>query len=533
MSYYAHSIPKAFVGTKASQAYSIGVTAGVNNGLLIDEGVHSVHLKKTGAPYVLGVGSYGFFNPKTNLSVIDTSTEVAGGQALFLAASSVLPNDKIGKFHGGYAESTKSKLINPKFVSRFYKVEDAIPEQSIVHVGVTNFQLGTTVSITAGGTGYTDGVYTNVPTTGGGGNADFTLDITVVGGIITAAVENNIGTGAYIATDVLVPDPVTLGYTAGTPASITIDVYTVQDCEFEFLCGETYNLFINLHGAQVLRVLNHDAYRTLAAYTGCCPEGDITPSAVDSTLVMIDWATQITEDPYLKEFIMPVVFDEAGNPWFSTAAEAVANGSAATQIWDNYVSTGHVEGALAGIRLIGAYVDTQFSTCTFQCSDYHNKEVVHMDVSLLDTEGDPCTFNGICISQECCGYGGEGFGETYLRELIKADSYLQNKFSTDPRVREVTQGDEYFNAIDKTAFYTKYVIQHNVPRNYNSTGIHNADQYSLCIYVPAGITATELETFMETWMTAAGNALGADITANGVETFTHVACSPVVLPTVP
>ena len=86
-------------------------------------------------------------------------------------------------------------------------------------------------------------------------------------------------------------------------------------------------------------------------------------------------------------------------------------------------------------------------------------------------------------------------------------------------------------ALPRNAFYTKYVIQHTVPRYNNPTSVHDNDQYNLVIYVPAGITAGDLETLMETWLTAAGNPLGAAITADGVESFGHTACDPVALPT--
>lgn len=536
--YFAHAYPKMFVGTKATQASVPATSAGVNNGLLIDAGVHSVQLKNQNAPYALGLGTYGFFNPQTNLSVNAASAEVTTGQALELRSASVFPNDKIGPFHGGYAESTKSKLINPKFVSKFYKVEDAAPEQAIWHIGNTNFQTAFTLRFTAPcGAGYTPGTYTNVPTTTSGAGTGLTVDVEVnASGEIVSMVENQVGTG-YVVADTITPDATTLGHdgVGAECTTTTVDEVGEQSCEFEFLCGETYNLFINLYGSPVLRVLDHDSYRSLAAYTGCCPDDAIESTPVNSTLVFINWANQIIESPYLKDFIRPIVFDEAGNPWFATADEAVAEGWPATQTWDNYdVNIAHTPGQLGGMRIVGAYVDTQFGNCSFQCTDYFNKEVVKGTFQLRDETGDPCAFEGLCVVQECCGFGGEGFGETAIRELINSDSYLQNRFSTDQRIREVIQGNEFFNAIDRTQFYTRYYIQHNVPRNYNDTGIHNADQYSLCIVVPSGTAATELEDLIEEWLTAAGNPLGAQITANdGPATFGHTACEPVALPTAP
>lgn len=545
MSYFNHAFKKVFPGTIADGTYSYDpanplLQATTASGFITNAGVPTSALRGIADAGTGGL-PYGFFNKNTYLSVNVGSTEVTTGQPLILAGASVKVNDKQGPFHGGYAESNKSKYINPKFVHNFYKMCDAVPEQQIVHVGVTNFQPGTSLSITTAGVNCAaDGVYTNVPTTvAPAGGTGFTVDIEVLGGVVVSVVENQVGTG-YNAGDVLTLDTsADPALACDTDPTFTIDSYGVQTCEFEFVCGETYNLFINLNGAPVLRYLNHDSYRQLSAYTGCCPDDAIEPVAVDSTLVFIDWATQIIESPYLKEFIRPIVFDEAGNPWFATDAEAIAEGWPATQVWTNYVSTGHTAGALAGMRLVGAYVDTVFETCSFQISDYFNKEIVQMDISLSDENGDPCAFNGLCVTTECCGFGGQGFGDTYLKELILAESYLQNCFSTDPRIREITQGNDLRDALDRSLFYTKYVLQHSVPRYNNPTGVFDNDQYDLVIYVPAGDIAVELEDFVATWLDAAGNPLGAElaaaIAADGeISTaFCHTPCVVEPLPTAP
>ena len=84
-------------------------------------------------------------------------------------------------------------------------------------------------------------------------------------------------------------------------------------------------------------------------------------------------------------------------------------------------------------------------------------------------------------------------------------------FLSDPRIREITEGNALRNAFNEMLFYTKYVIQHNVPRPYNPSGIYDADNYNLVIYLPAGATATELEALMEAWLAAANNPIGAEL----------------------
>ena len=538
MSYFNHSYQKAFPVTAGD-----GLVAGVNlsNGFIVDAGVSTSQLRAIGDAAGPGTSNpaLGLFNKDTYLSVNNASTEIAQGQALILAGSSVKREDKQGPFHGGYAESNKSKYINPKYVVNAYKFLGVQPEQSIVHVGVTNFQTGTTLNagtLTAGAGYPTDGTFTNLATTGGTGTG-MTVDIVVVGGVVTSIVENQVGTGYTIGDTITVADDAVTGAPT-TPATINILTVGEQDCEFTFLCGETYNLFINLSGNPVLRMLNHDSYRKLAAYTGCCPEDSIEPTPVDSTLVFADWAQQIVESPYLTNFIRPIVFDQAGNPWFATAEEAVAEGWPATQIWSNYVSTGYVEGSLAGMRLIGAYIDTRFETCSFQVSDYFEKDIVKMDITLSDEEGNPCQFNGLCVTTECCGFNGQGFGDTYLKEIIQHERYLQNNMSTDPRIREITQGTYLRDILNRFAFYDKYVIQHVVPRWNNHSSQLDDEQYSLAVYVPAGTDMSAFERLVGTWLQNANNPLGDTITVNNVGEFTqeggvHVACEPVALPTAP
>jgi hypothetical protein len=529
MSYFNHAYRKSFVGTKATQTAIPGTRNAVNNGFLLDAGVPTSALANAVAPNSLGVGTYGFFNPNTYLSVNNASAEVVAGKPLVFAAASLFTNDKIGPFHGGYKESNKSKMINPRFVHKFSKMTGAAPEQSIWHLGNTNWNSDSIATVTfTAGTGYTNGTYTNVALTGGSGVGAFAT-VVVAGGIVTAVTITQPGQGYTVGNVLGLPS--SIPFTPGTAATITVATIKYNaagsaPCNFDFICGETYNLRIDLWGSPVLRYLNHDLYKTFAAYTGCCPSGlsgSIVPGNVDSTLVMIDWANQIVNDVWLQYFVRPVVYTQTGVALFATAAEAVAAGFPGTNVWSTYVSPGHISGALAGIRLIGAYVETKFGNCSFQNSDFFEKEVVQMNVSLTDLTGDPCEFSALCANKEYAGFTGQGFGETVLRDVILDESYLQNHFSDDVRIREITQGDQYFNAINRNALYTRYVIQHSVPRYNNPSGVYDDDQYALNIYVGAA-AATAFETFMATWLGAA--AVGGVVT---LETYGHTAYTPAVL----
>jgi hypothetical protein len=93
-----------------------------------------------------------------------------------------------------------------------------------------NGQVATTNTL-VGGTGYTNGTYTNIPATGGAGTGA-TLDITVAGGAVTAATINNPGSG-YAANNTL---SATSGIGGGTGFSIKVASITNTPA-----AGDTWN----------------------------------------------------------------------------------------------------------------------------------------------------------------------------------------------------------------------------------------------------------------------------------------------------
>jgi hypothetical protein len=437
MAYFNHAFSKMFLGT----GETIASPFATDGGLITDSGISTTELSE------LPTGYFGFFDAKTYQTINLGSYNCC---PLILASSSVLQKDKIGPFHGGYRETNKSKVINPKYVQQVYRVDACEPKQAVVSVGYT-------------------------PQTAAGG-----LDPNMFQGGTTEAT-----------------------------------------CCFEFLCGETYYLRIDIKGSPALRALNHNAYQTVSAYTGCC--AGPTPTAVNSTLVMIEWAKAIVINNYLKDFVLPVVFDESGTAWYApgTTVDPISGipGSVTpAQWWTNYNTTiPHVDGACAGLRLFGAFVETKFGNCTFQVTDFFEKEPIKIYASMVDYTGDPCVFEGICVYNDCLGLQGMGFGEQVVRDLIRAESYLQNFFhSGDFRVREITQGYDMTSAINRNALYTRYYILHSVPRFNNPTGVFDNDRYLLEIIADGQIGA--LDTFLS----------GPFLNCVGCEEFGEYGCDPCV-----
>jgi len=263
-------------------------------------------------------------------------------------------------------------------------------------------------------------------------------------------------------------------------------------------------------------LLDHNAYLTVDAYTGCCPEGAIAPVAVDSTEVMIKWAEGIVNSPIISPFILPVVVAEDLSLWYApgtdTTGYVAPAGYTIGGTWDEYVSPGHTDGECAGLVLNGAYVDTKFLDCTFQISDFYEKEPVRIYASEVDLNGDPCAFTGICVVNECLGLQPNGLGETVAREMILSESYRQSFFATDLRIREITQGNQILDVINRNALYDGVYLQHNVPRFNNPTGVFDNDQYLLAFYTLNGSgIANSLYGYLNDWLTACGSACNSQV----------------------
>jgi hypothetical protein len=441
MSYFNHAFNKTFVGTDGF----------VNDG--------------TTATSALATGQFGFYDPKT---WTNQATAPTNGCPLVLVAGSIhaAANDKIGPFAGGYSESVKSKSINPKYVSKFYKVLPCDSQFAQITVGSN---------------------YANQPTAG------------------DPLISCNLNSGSVV--------------------------------NREFVCNSTYNLRVDIKGSPALRFLTRNSYYTAAAYTGCCAEGvDGIGQAVNPLIVYVQWAYQLLNSPLVSPFIQVEItytldYDTASPVW-----ESIGDGTNSAQNlellldyingvtplpdvvnYTTYSGTTAIPGlGRAGLIINGAYVDTTFGDCTFYPSDslISKLEPVKIYASEVDLNGDPCAFGGVCVSNTCPGYQGTGYGETVIRDLIMTEAYMQQPFYTgrDLRIREITNGDDVTAAINRNTSYTRYYIQHNVPRFNNPSSTFDNDQYLLEIIAPSNTTTPgttsweDFEDFMGTWLSSAGSA---------------------------
>jgi len=540
MAYFNHAFKKTFLATGATIASvpvtnpsggSLG-TASATGGFLTTAGVPTYALNQIAAASTAINGNYennyvGYF---TRDNVSAAAGDFASCCPLYLVGSAIYCEDKISPFLGGYQETNKSKLINPKYVSRFYSVDSCTPTNNVVHVGSTYWTAGTAVDavvINAPGATYTDGVYA---TTGSATGEGLVVEITTTAGAITGVTIVSPGKGYQLGDTVFVVGGNFLG-TVDVSALIPAGVDPLTgaggaSCCKEFLCGETYYLRLDVKGSPALRFLDHNAYYIASAYTGCCPAGTIAPTPVDSTEVMILWANDLLNSPIVSPFIQIAVQDETGVIWYAPGTDATFLASVGANTWDNYVSPGHTTGACAGLIINGAYVDTRFGDCTFQISDFYEKQPVNLYPSEVDLNGDPCEFTGVCIVNECLGSQAMGLGESVLRDIILSESYRQNFFSSDFRIREITQGNQIVNAINRQALYYRTYLQHSVPRFNNPSGTFDNDQYLLEVIFTDAASAAAFEGQTTIWLGTCGVCEIENFDCNST-------CSAVSFPAIP
>jgi len=399
----------------------------------------------------------------------------AAGQPLTLLATSLMSSDKIGPFHGGYQETTKSKMINPKFINKFYRTDSAAAVSNMIGIGSTPNLTSGLAAGTCVPSFYCDETYH--------------LRLDVKGSPVLAYLNRNL----YNTLD---------AYTGccDGPIPTLVDPVSVMA---SWMAGIVNDPILNGQSKEQ-RLVN-------VGVTATCDEG-------------------VTWDLYLpaNEFVAVegiyfaadgTTLNAVGTAFAASTVSAGGQSFASVRPITAYVSTftPATPNCTGGIVLESAYMETKFGNCTFQPSDNYEIEPLIMQASMLDESGDTCTFDHLCVSDGISPSSATGAviaalrpavhvmgtGESVLRDLILSQSYEQNNVSTDLRIREVTNGNDIVGAVDRNALYTVYNILHVVPRYNNASGTFDNDQYLLCI--PMTGIDTDFEAFVNAWLTGANN----------------------------
>ena len=511
MSYFPHAFQKMLSATHpAGSATPIPFT-----------NYNSATVTKTvdiGAGQVAVVSS--FNNVPINLSTTPTygqpSSSGTSFSQVYLAQGSYHNLDKIGPFNGGYKETVKSKGINAKLVSSFYRTDPSNPVNEVLEIAqvTCGLECDTMYDLRLDIKGspalrflnhnlyQTLSAYTGCCTNIVSAVVSDKVDPTVVLLQWADQINNTTATAGFSPSgnnsipflnqfvQALVYVKTALGTTAtGTAATSTITVASAGT------------------GATAIGAGNKVKY-TIGTTTYTAYVKSNYTSGVSVDLVNADGAA----------FVIPVALSATAIKVYrttTTAAYVPLTGSSASTVESN-------------IDIIGAYVDTVFGDCSFSPMDNFETEPIQLYASMAayannsnDLGGDTCAVSCFTITETQSAKQGKGFGETLVRELILAKRYQQEPWYADPRMREVMNDTTLGTSggggpeITRATKYSVYYLLHSIPRKNNPTSVMDNDQYLVKIVVPsfttaAGNTLTSMQNFQtwwNTWLTSAGSGV--------------------------
>lgn len=432
----------------------------------------STTLASSGGTDALTAGQIGFFDAKTY--------QVVSAQAapFILAQGSYFAADKIGPVHGGYKESVKSKVINPKYISRVIKVTSDVAQNQIVSVDPSAATI-------------------NSDTT-------YRLRLDVKGSPALRFVSHNLykTLDAHSGCDAV----------AGTTNTVDQNVILLK-------WKDQINEALLLKDFVVAKVWN----LTTASVA-------INPTAGSATIVVANAAAanfQVGEKVVHaslaggSEVVSVGAADSAGSGYanvvLTKAAVASTDGNAkiytqvATSSYVPVTAANDVAAVDSHLEITAAYVETKFGACTFTPTDKYDLEPLFIYTSFVDESGDACAVNGFVSAEIQAPKQASGLGETVLRELILDGRYLQNAYPDSSRVdslrmREI-EADPALATVNKAGLYDQVLILHNVPRFNNPSSTFDNDQYLIVVHVPAGTSTSSITSFITSSASAAGNAV--------------------------
>ena len=467
----------------------------------------------------------------------DWTTMAIPGAALpanshaYLVQGSFYTKDTIGNNpgHGGYKESVKSKGINPKYISRVWASDCLVAQQATasLSLGAECTPCGTTqfMRMDVKGSPALRFLNHNAYAIGDSANLCCIDGQEFLDPALVLATE-----AAQVVGNGLMKDDV--GYQAGnpliTPFVAEADLNGVKTATLSG--GVGYSVTVGAASAattvspaggsgakiNVLTVSGTGVILTFsyAALGSGYAVGDVltvvdSGSTTDATLTV----TAVSEGG-----VVVSVVDAAGAVVQSIYSIAQAQGKAAS---GNYAASTTPNAAAATVsatvHFVGAYVSTKFGDCSFDTRDHFNAEPVEIIASILDETGDPC--NDCGTATRTPGQMQATQGEAVIRDLILSERYRQSPYNQgnadSARIREIEMSDELLGAVDRTATYRAFYIQHVVPRFNNPSGVFDNDQYVYQIYVKcsdgAAITAvTALANQVVTLANAAGNNIALE-----------------------
>ena len=436
----------------------------------------STTLASSGGTDALTPGQIGFFDAK--------SYQVVSAQAapFILAQGSYFAADKIGPVHGGYKESVKSKVINPKYISRVIKVTSDAAQNQIVSVDPSAATI------------YSDNTYR--------------LRLDVKGSPALRFVSRNL----YDTLDGFSGCDTVAGTTNTVDQNVILLSWKDQVNESlllkEFVVAKVWNLT-----TASVAIDPTAASATIAVANADAALFQVGEKVVHASLAGASYVVSIGAADSASSGNANIVLSKAAVA--STNGNAKIYSQIATGTYAPVVSSANDIAAVdSHIEITAAYVETKFGACTFTPTDFYGLEPLFIYTSFVEESGDPCATNLFASAELQAPKQASGLGETVLRELILDGRYLQNAYPDSSRVdslrmREI-EADPALNAVVKGNLYDQVLILHNVPRFNNPSSTFDNDQYLIVVHVPTGTATTSITNFIVSSASAAGNAVSLE-----------------------
>jgi len=420
--YFNHAFRKSFLGK------SNGATPSP-----------ALSVATTGSTAALTAGQIGLFDAKTFQAITST------GKPFILAQGSYFTNDKIGPVHGGYQESVKSKVINPKYISRVFTTCAVTPANQIKEICVNNVECGKT----------------------------YRLRLDMKGSPALRFLSHNIYRTLDAFSGCCTDDCSATCTGALVDPTIIIAKWAKQIVE-----NPIVSKFVKL---------------SVTDY-----EGD--PVATQASTSDADIAAFMTAmDDYINGVTGPTT------PWNPTATGA-ADSQACLEIEVAYedtkfgictfTPTDHYE--LEPLKIFASMTDESGDPCSVQgveITGTWTNGVYTPDIQEpRQTQGvGETVIRDLILSGR---YRQEAFPDS-----SRVESLRMREIEANPSLLG-TAGQSI-----RTGLYGSINILHNVPRLNNPTGTFDNDQYLLTIYVPSGVDATTFLNSIQETLNCAGNGI--------------------------
>jgi len=530
-------VPTGTVVTSVSGGFvtlSNSVTATITTGTNVAFGASGVSVLTAGSTASLTAGQVGFFSPD------GVAVQTASAKPFIIAQGSYFNSDKISPALGGYKESVKTKMINPKYISRVIKVTAKQARQMVVQVPVTcglacdtTFRLRVDIKGSPALRFLSHNMYRTLDAyTGCCDATDPTLQKDPVPTLLNWADQIN---QSLIFNTMVQARVYKLAYSAvaasGT-SSITTTSAVIANSAFSSANG--VGIGQKVVGAGIPANAFVTAISNATNVTITFPTQQTAPTITTPAVKFYNdlYSGAIGTPQQGAAQVIPGTGTQAGVGGSAVVSAGTATGdtigaigSIGASLYDMAPASAASFTVDAHIELVAAYVETQFGICTFTPTDKYDLEPLLMYTSLVDESGDPCAVNCFTTSNSNTGTNtsandatiiqvpiqASGIGETVLRDMILSDRYLQLAYPDSNRVeslrmREIEQNPGLAN-IFRTSLYDQVMILHSVPRFNNPTSTFDNDQYLLVFHVPTGTSTAGLTNYIVSSVTAAGGTI--------------------------